>query len=413
MPATPAHSPTGTPCAADAAAAAETVWNSAPPVNFRAEPAPSAAEPSPQVQQQPEPSQEEDLGPASEQADAGEQGGECADVLESEPAEAPRVGLLVDGWEARAAAVPPETTQLPHPGRPWSRDAGSSQDSDAATSPGDPLSPGTQSESAASSRPWSAASSVDDDWSGSGSGGGSSTRAVHRTKPSRSERRRLMEERMARAESEVKASRRNATEGGRAPVLVPSVDDAEYSQRLQRLRGSRDSRQSASAFTALAPEPEEERPQQQAWQPVEEEEEQEEEEDEEEQPQASHLGGAAPPPITRDAPAAAAPAPAASPAARHSAAGVSRSSSTPHKEPSRWAPGVRGRDDDGAGYSRTPQWVAAAAAASTAGNRGPVLSEADRSLAKMEHGLDCLAGWSPMAVSSSPSKSALDIFHSC
>jgi hypothetical protein len=57
--------------------------------------------------------------------------------------------------------------------------------------------------------------------------------------------------------------------------------------------------------------------------------------------------------------------------------------------------------------------VAAAAAASTAGNRGPVLSEADRSLAKMEHGLDCLAGWSPMAVSSSPSKSALDIFHSC
>ena len=70
------------------------------------------------------------------------------------------------------------------------------------------------------------------------------------------------------------------------------------------------------------------------------------------------------------APAPAAPAPAASPAARHSAAGVSRSSSTPHKEPSRWAPGVRGRDDDGAGYSRTPQWVAAAAAASTAGNRG-------------------------------------------
>ena len=60
-------------------------------------------------------------------------------------------------------------------------------------------------------------------------------------------------------------------------------------------------------------------------------------------------------------------------------------------------------DIRGSGANMAHRW--SPAASSYTGVKSTPLSfaaEAERELQRMEHGLDCLAGWSPMAVSSSP-----------
>lgn len=345
------------------------------------------------------------------------------------------VGLLVSDWEARAA-IPAKKLSVLQPSRPWTQASSlRSQDSDAGTPPGDPLSPATFSESAASSRQWSASSSVDDDWSPASSGGLSSWRSV---RPSRAERRRMIEERIARAESEVRATRARAANGdGRSDTVSTSSVDHVYMERLQQLRGSNPTPQTAtyrstsSTFTSVTPEPESEPELEPDPEPAQqqaptgqdlESEENGHQEQVDDSDRDEVLEERRPSPRARDI---------GTGASSSAMAGVWREAVPP--EP------VRARSSINRGTTRSPERLPArsparqpagmahgpttptvdtrslptnvghrwspAASPYAAGRTSPwtFATEAERrEMAQMEHGLECLVGWSPMAASSSP-----------
>lgn len=427
---TPAHSPTGTPMGGDeiGTAGGDPAWSPAgggqpaqrsePPMRFSADASSAASVPECNVPEADE---------SAYVAAAHSAGHGATDEEAPGSSMASGVGLLVSDWEARAA-IPARKLSVAQ------AEALRSQDSDAATPPGDPLSPATLSESATSSRQWSASSSVDDDWSPASSGGVSSWRSV---RPSRAERRRVLEERIARAESEVKATRARVINGDRGPPTMPtSSADHVYMERLQQLRGSSPTpqtyRSSHSAFTSVTAEPESEPELEPDPEPAQQQaptaqdlewkenghQEQMDDSDRDEvleerrpSPRARDVGGASP----------------------SATAGLWREAVPP--EP------VRARPSNNRGTTRSPERLPARSPtrppAGTA--RGPLITTVDtrrsatntghrpspaassyaagrtrsspwsfaheaetREVARMDHGLECLAGWSPMAASSSP-----------